>query len=588
MIPKHPNVLFLTIDALRTDRMSLHGYSRPTTPNIDRLAEKAVVCEENISNTSFTHPSLPSFLTSSRPLSFGGYDQGVHGRPPTLFKAFAEAGYETAMISTFPWVNRFYGYDKGVHREHLLFSINALVGVTAQIMASPLAAYLENSLAREQVTERIGPLIAKLFDDLDQYCILRDEQAPLDRLDMADERILREGYDHRRVRKIIARHRREFEGDAAAYIDQHLTYVPKAHQWIAAEWRLARRPGVLAEMSARRFGARLLGKRASLLTEHHSKRYVDGRALANRVIHCLETRDPSRPFLIWTHFFDTHVPYCAGAGIGWQKKTGDYLAALGYSRTIDPAIALAGKPTTDEQWSAWSALYDAAIRYVDEQVGRILAALERLGILDETLIVITSDHGEELGEHGDISHHFRLYDHNLRVPMIFKGPDVEGRRNASLTSLLDLVPSIAHFADIPADPAWEGMAVSDPAVAERSHVMAESFHGGSCLFEHRTPYIAVRTHRYKYLWKEYRDPLDTFSAEGLELFDHREDPLEQNNLYRPDHPALAELNPVVAERLAEIPEIAGERIVTAFGSVGEDALVKIRGVGGPKEEKALG
>jgi hypothetical protein len=114
------------------------------------------------------------------------------------------------------------------------------------------------------------------------------------------------------------------------------------------------------------------------------------------------------------------------------------------------------------------------------------------------------------------------------------------------------------------------------AIDRRDHVIAEAFHGGNCLFEHRPPYIAVRTRRFKYLWKEYRDPTDAFSAEGPELFDHRDDPLEQNNLYRPDHPELPALERAVAARLAGIPEIPDDRIVAAFGDLGREAVNIIR------------
>ena len=238
----------------------------------------------------------------------------------------------------------------------------------------------------------------------------------------------------------------------------------------------------------------------------------------------------------------------------------------------DPVIAIAGKPETEEAWSAWSALYDGTMRYVDDQIGRIIKALEDRGLAKDTLVVVASDHGEELGEHGDISHHFRLYEHNIRVPMIFHRPGMAAQRISGLTTLLDLAPTMAELAGIPVPGSWEGTQVTADAVNGRSHVIAEAFHGGNCLFEHRPPYIAVRTQRFKYLWKEYRDPTDAFSDEGPELFDHRDDPLEQNNLYRRNHPELPALERAVAARLAEIPEISPERIVAAFGDIGREAL----------------
>jgi len=570
----------ISIDALRPDRMSLHGYGRPTTPTFERLAASGAHCTESISTTAFTQPALPSMLTSSLPLSYGGYDQGAVGRPPTLFKVMGDNSYRTTLLSTFPWVNRFYGYSNGVQAENLLFTLNALVGVASQTMASIVRAYNENEITQGDMLDAVRPVLLKLYEDLESYCDYRLSQRRHDLVDLSNERLLTDGYDYPRVKKIITRHRADFINNPAKYTARYLSEVPNSQNWIAQDWRLARRPRTVCRLMFQRLAAAIMGPlspSAARLMEFPNKRYVDAQALANRVIRTIDSQDPDHPFFIWTHFFDTHVPYCPGAGTSWKHNARQHLDALGYRNDIDLSVAVKKRPETEEEWSAWRALYDASAHYVDSQVARILDTLRARGLDDNTLVVITSDHGEELGEHGDVSHHFRLYEHNLRIPMIFKGPDVERRDISALTTIMDISPSIADIAGVDSPPAWEGSSVFSSEIDGRDHALAEAFHSGNCLFDHRPPYIAVRTREYKYLWKEYRDVTDRYSSTEPELYRYRDDPDEQNDLYRPDHPEVAKLNGIVARRLAEIPEISDARIRNAFNAVGNAAIAEVRG-----------
>lgn len=581
MVTKKPNVLFISIDALRADRSSVCGYERPTTPTLLRMAEAGLLCTDTVSTAAFTQPSLPSMLTSTLPLSYGGYDDGAIGRPPSVFKVMHDAGYETTMLSTFPWVNRFFGYGDGVDREHFLFVLNSLVGIAAQRMRSTLQAYHASEPGDDPaLLDRIAPVIESLFDSVDTYCDIRRAQHEINRRDMADERLMRDRHNFDAVKRIVHHHRRALRADVRTYVDTHLTSVPKAHEWISRDWRYKRRLVALLGIGLWKLGVRLVQPVATgraLLSEYRSKRYIDGQALTNRILRILDERDTGKPFFIWTHYLDTHVPYCPGPGPNWTARAPFYLEALGYDARTDLSVAVRGAPTTSRGWEDWSALYDAAVLYADEQIGRLAAGLKARGLADNTVMVVVGDHGEELGEHGDISHHFRMYEHNIKVPMLFSGAGVEVSTNAALTSTIDLAPTIAAIAGVDAPDGWEGAMVSSPEVAERDHVIAEAFHSGNCLFETRPPYIAVRTHKYKFLWKEYRDKTDRFSPDGLELYDIRADPAETQNLYHPDHEALPELERHVAERLAAIPEIASARIVKALGKIGEDAVDRVRG-----------
>ena len=569
MTSRHPNVLFLTVDALRADRTSAVNYDRPTTPVMERLAREGVVWEQAVSNGAFTQQSFHSFMTSSQPLSHGGYDRGAVGRPRSLMKRFHDAGYETISLATFAWVSRYFGYD-GIDRECELFLLNAIVGINCSgTMASTLRAWHREEISIDEATGQLELLILKLFDDIESYCQRRREHAATDLLDFADSRLMTDGYDFDAVLAVVARHRAEFLADRPRYVARHLTYVPRAHEWIARDWRYKRELGKLVREATFRAGNKLIGMvspREALLRSFRYKRYLDGADLARRVVREIaERRQPDKPFFLWTHFIDPHVPYCAGRGAKWHTQTPDYLSALGYPRDLDPAIAVGDKPATEDQWAAWSAFYDAAIRYTDEQIGHVVEGLESMGIANDTLIVLSGDHGEELGEHGDISHHFRLYDHNVHVPVVFHRPGMKQNRITGLTTLMDLAPSIAECAGIDPDPEWNGKAFSDSEVANREHVLLETFHGGNCLFDRRPIYFAVRTGKWNYLWKEYLDPTDRFSPEGPELFDLEADPKEQTNLYHENHPLVPGFNNLIADRMAEIPEIGAERIERAFG-----------------------
>ena len=568
MTSKQPNILFLTVDALRADRMSLHGYGRPTTPCLDRLADRAMVFDQAVSLASFTQPSYPSMLTATRPLSFGGYDHGAFGRPATVFEAFNNAGYETYALSTFQWVSRIAGYDRGIDHEIYLFVLNTLVGVASVILRNYIERFRDGVIDADALVREAEPHLLRMFDTVGDYIANLQAQSRDDEFRLS--RLRQDAYDYAKVQRIVDAHRAAFLADKAAYVREHFSRPFQAHEWLGREWRLARhRSGIVREV-----GRRGLNKAISLVSPSQaaaramaSKRYVDGGALADRIIRAMAEHDGDRPFLIWTHFLDTHVPYCPGRAGSWFREAPGYLDRLGYDPKLDPAVPVSGRPETEAAWFAWSAYYDATVLYIDEQIGRIVAALDRQGIADNTMIVFCADHGEELGDHGDISHHFRFYSHNVRVPLVFAGPDVTPGRSDALATLIDVVPAMARLCGVAPDEGWEGEDAFSEGVARRGSVVLESFHGGSCAFDHKPVYMAARDRRFNFLWKEDRDPSDKYSADGPELYDTVADPDETRNIYAPDHPSVAPFEAAIACRLNEIPEFAPRRFDGKFATV---------------------
>ena len=233
MKSKKPNVLLLTVDALRTDRMSLYGYDRPTTPVLERFADKAIVCNNALTLGPFTQIACIQLFTSSRPLSYGGYDQGALGRPETLFQRFRNAGYHTWGLSTIHWVSPYYGYTDGMDTELSVFHLNTLVGMAVVNMRDTLNVYRQEKISVDEMLSRAVPVIEKLFFNVDDYSDKLKQRMESYMADFPASKIANDGYDFDKVQRVVESHRQDFQKDPLDYIHRHLSHAPKAHEWMA-------------------------------------------------------------------------------------------------------------------------------------------------------------------------------------------------------------------------------------------------------------------------------------------------------------------------------------------------------------------
>lgn len=498
-----PNLLILTLDSFRRDRTSLHGYAKTTTPNLERLAERAIVCENASALSCWTQPSLLTAFTSSRPFDHGGFDEGVKGRR-TIFDQLSKAGYLTVGISTTPWVSRYFGYRFDVEEYH--FSLNALFGCYTAQMSSYLEKMHRGEWSVDETHEAIAPIFWRMVSAIREF---EDRDYAMDH-----------------VRRILQTHAFHFQDLPRDYIRHHLSVVPRSHEWLAARWRWARSPTWLVSKAV----SRTIGALAAFLGRNaQPRRFMSGQALADRIMH--HAKKSRQPFAIWGHFHDTHSPY------------------LGSAKSVSESV---------------SDRYDAAMGYTDHQIGRIVSGLKALDLDENTIIAISADHGEELGDHGDWGHRFRLYEHNVAIPMMFHAPWIKAERFGRLVTLLDFSPMLAAMTGARDDGfGWKGKSIYN--IPDRDHVILETVHGGTCDLRIRPPYMAVKTKRHKFMWKEYLDPRDSLGSETDEIYSLDMDPNEQTNWYgRSDHGLAPE--PVrwyidrIMDRLAEVPRFSRERL----------------------------
>src|SRR5262245_2373210 len=195
----------------------------------------------------------------------------------------------------------------------------------------------------------------------------------------------------------------------------------------------------------------------------------------------LEKQDAARPFFLFLHTFEVHQ-YDPPAEFRrrWVRPYEGPLSGLDSVPAFvqSPANLERVRALGPEDWRYLRDRYDACLASVDSEIGRLLGILQARGLRERTLVVVTSDHGEEFGEHGGSGHGYTLYDENLRVPLLLSHPSLPALRVAEQVRLLDLAPTIAQLAGLPIPALWQGTSLvpllsgstlSLPAFAEHAH-----------------------------------------------------------------------------------------------------------------------
>ncbi len=411
-----PNILLVTVNTLRADRLGCHGYRRDTTPNLDALAAEGVRFERAYANAPFTAPSHASLFTSLVTQSHGVLTWGSELDPglPSFFGEFAAHGYET-----------------GAFHNHPGLKSCALTRDASEVQAR----YHE-----------LGPSTVVAF----------------------------------------------------------------------AVW----------------------------------------------------SEEVSEPFAAWVHLWDVHRPYGYRDGAAPYLEPGSRRAPVAFGEDRfgagDPLVGRteafynlsserlakekltgAGRRLLDADDFRWiSDRYDAGVAYADENVGELIRNLEVAGLLDRTLVVVTSDHGETLDERESclFTHDPFLYEETLRIPLIARFPDraFAGRVVPDLVRGIDVLPTLLEYAALPLPPTLQGRSLLPL-------VRGESLPPAPLFAQTQTRHAKERIAHADEPILEYRQALVLGNAklvhdlelDRYELYDLAADPGELENLAR--DPESAEL-----------------------------------------------
>ena len=171
------------------------------------------------------------------------------------------------------------------------------------------------------------------------------------------------------------------------------------------------------------------------------------------------------PFFLWVHLFEPHLPLPLTAYAA--ERLGAYQGTLADGASVAEVMSMRGtwKDAPDET-AALRALYAGRVLEADALFGRVIDALEQRGALDETLVVLASDHGELLGERGEIGHG-TAYEAAIRVPLILAGPGIGAGRTETRAGLVDLTPTILEIVGAPVPGGLDGRSLAPALRGER-------------------------------------------------------------------------------------------------------------------------
>ncbi|HEX3532214.1 MAG TPA: sulfatase-like hydrolase/transferase [Thermoanaerobaculia bacterium] len=248
--------------------------------------------------------------------------------------------------------------------------------------------------------------------------------------------------------------------------------------------------------------------------------------------------DEKRPFFVWLHYFDPHARYQPSKPYdGMFVNDAHFDASWRMPLQQEQRKDIGGIPTTaslgnENRIAYYVAQYDAEIREVDQQVGILLQALEKQGLARNTLVVLTSDHGESLGEHNYFFEHGRFpYDDCVHVPLLVRAPGTSkpGHVVLSPVELIDLVPTVLDLAGLPPDREAEGKSFrrlleGEPNGGSRwQYAFSESGYGEDYQ-------RSVTSERFKLVYVPDTDDQQVMKGRELELYDLQQDPGETRNL----------------------------------------------------------
>ena len=327
-----PNVLFVVLDTVRKDHLTVYGHDRPTTPRLDEFAEEARVFEEAVAPAPWTLPVHASLFTGLYPSEHGATQENPYLEgATTLAESLSTAGYQTSCYSSNAWITPYTHITDGFDAQDNFFK-----AMPGQFLSGPLA------------------------------------------------RIWKAMNDHERLRGLA--------------------------------------DGVVA------MGTRI-NDRLAAGNDEDSKTP----AVVDQTMEFIDDADGS--FFSFINLMDAHLPYHPPDEFVEEFAPGvDSEDVCQNSKAYNCGAC----DINEEEWEDIRGLYDAEIRHMDEQVGRLFDWLRKTGRWEETMVIVAADHGELHGEHDLYGHEFNIYDPLVNVPLMVKHPDIDAGRDDQLVELVDL------------------------------------------------------------------------------------------------------------------------------------------------------
>jgi arylsulfatase A-like enzyme len=266
----------------------------------------------------------------------------------------------------------------------------------------------------------------------------------------------------------------------------------------------------------------------------------------------LRTVDRGTNFFLFLNYIDAHQPYTPPAPFKTRFPGRDPRFEWHEYLPLKLAVISGKHRLSSNEKGALLSQYDGGIAYLDSEIGRLLNHLREAGLYENTLIVITADHGEAFGEHNLMEHALgSVYDDQTHVPLLIKYPGQhESRTSNALVSQVDIMPTILDVAGYPAPPGVQGKSLRLPRV-DSDVVYSEARSVNASQYNSRLRGVrrAIFSGNLK---------LESWTDGPPEFYDLASDPGEEHNLYTPGDPRAAALWQRLSSWTAGIPPLPDE------------------------------
>lgn len=565
------NVIFLIIDSLRFDRLGIGGHTPSPSPTIDALMASNMYLTNTFSVGCPTQFAYPGLITSSLPLDKGGYATGMQNREVTLSEVFKKAGYKTGVF-----IDDYYpvsaGHTRGFDDAFLLFGLTRFLAYISDVLPYYMNKVQHGEISEADFIKIIEPHLSNLFTDMLAYC--QYVQEGIEKKQVLTSLFLY-NYDFTAIKKLLLLAQEKLQVDPRKYI---LSLLNKDKKNVFGQIRS------IAEAEHKKWGKINVEKKLwglfvctfAMLVRCHLTAKVHQRAFKECLKKLLyrrrvDFRVPSaaynidmlmrwideipkdKPFFAWLTTTDVHelnfISYDVINGKRMVKDEVNEIKKL-YSDIASYKKGYHGNP-----------LYDYAIKYVDLQIERLVKMLKYRGILDDTLIVLTADHGHTSTEwpiRNDIHIARDFFDELYHVPVAFINKDIPAQKVEGMYSSLDIPTTLLDLLGITIPSCFRGRVASNKVNVCRDYVIMEHLGPGPCDFESKSIKVCVRSKTHKLVYETL--PSGKIGKSCVkEIYDLLNDPLEQINLAGYEHfsEPVQKLLVIAEKRVREIQQEGG-------------------------------
>jgi hypothetical protein len=458
-------------------------------------------------------------FTSSLPFDFGGYDDGISHRPVSFPEVLQQDGFETYGLVTGHPCSSHFGYDRGF--EHFLDLIDLYQwfrSVYVAALSELITSWQAGEISEAELMAIFVPKFGSVLDDTERFiAALESSGAP------------RSGRPRKPLLAAVRIERKLLDRDPRACLEK-IVALQSDYQFALGENGLSRR--TQRRIQRRKNLFRRFNKRIHLLS---NRRAFDA-GVVNKQFDRFLARRSKRPFFALLHYFDLHE----------AKLQISKLLARPTPGRINDGFRAYRRITKKRPPEQRGILYDMGLALVDERVGELRRILTRHGMSEDTILVITGDHGTEAGapHRGLGSNLPRLfYDEHLHVPLILHGPGIAPETIDALSSHLDLAPTILDIAGITPPDVFQGLPIRERRTHPEPLVWSENAGLGRCNIAAKPLYMSVRSATHRSIVCA-----ENFTPELREFYDLQNDPFAQNNLAGSDQFAEIRESHLVAIR----------------------------------------